>query len=301
MTTIHLSSTEFLINSISITFPVSVTKLISSLDNDFRTFKAKNNTIFTWDDLGILGYSENGEFIDSLTLEFEPDAYDFSPKQKFSGTFYFNDEEITSYYKDHKSERVELFEGDDCGALVQHNISAWFDVNDTIISAIEISNYEPYQRSAGIAEDKYTIKQLAEEQITFTDLGFKLSIIEELMYVKELLQPKFDIYEFAKWYKDRKIDIDEEGYEPIAEVVQYFKDLPIPKKLASAITEIDQDGGNDIYMNLAPFSGGSESDWDIELSTDAKQFPNLKKVTLCYAKEHVYNEFVAMGINTEWL
>jgi len=301
MTTIHLSSTDFQINSVSIKFPISINILKKCFGDDFRTFKAKNNTIFTWDNLGVLGYSSNGEFIDSLTLELEPDAFEFSPKTKFSGTFYFNDEEIINYYKTHKAERVELFEGDDCGALVQNNISAWFDVNENIISAIEISTFKTYNRWEGIPEDKYIIKPLDEEEITFVDFGFKLSIIEELMYVKELLQPQFDIHEFARWYKGRNIDIDEEGYEPIAEVEQYFKDLPIPKRLAKEITEIYQDGGNDIYMNLSPFSGGAVEYWDIESTVDAKQFPNLKKATLCYATEAAYEEFIALGINAEWL
>ena len=180
-------------------------------------------------------------------------------------------------------------------------MSAWFDMDEDTVNAIEISTYESYDRSAGIPEDKYTIKPIDEEQITFVDFGFKLSIIEELMYSKGVLKPQFDIYEFSKWYKGRNIDIDEEGYEPIAEIVQYFKDLPIPKRLATEITEIYQDGGNDIYMNLSPFSGGGEDDWDIECADDAKQFPNLKKATLCYAKDHVYDEFTKMGIDAESL
>lgn len=301
MTTLYLSSKGLEVNSVLIELPVSIDILKRCLNTGYKTFKLKNNTVFTWDDLGILGYSANGELIDSITLELQPDTFEFSPKQKFSGTFYFNDQEIVNYYKTHKAERIELFEGDDCGALVQDNVSAWFDINDTIISAIEISTYEIYNRLEGIPEDKYIIKPLEEEEIVFADFGFKLSIIEELMYVKGLLEPQFDIHEFVRWYKARDIDINEEGYEPIAEVVNYFKDLPIPKRLASEITEIYQDGGNDIYMNLSPFSGGAVDYWDIESAMDAKQFPNLKKVTLCYATDKAFDEFEQMSIETEWL
>lgn len=35
------------------------------------------------------------------------------------------------------------------------------------------------------------------------------------MYDKELLTPKFDIYDFVKVYEEREIDVDKEGYEPI--------------------------------------------------------------------------------------
>ncbi|MEH6704750.1 MAG: hypothetical protein V7691_08130 [Galbibacter orientalis] len=301
MITLHLSSKGFQINSRMVEFPVSLDVLKDHLTKNYRTLKKKNNTIFTWDDLGILAYSKSGELIESIIIELQLETYDFSPKKAFSGIFHYNNQEIISYYKSHKNQHIKLFKNDDSGALVSNGISAWFDMNEDTVSAIEISAYKPYVRWEGIPEDKYKIKRLDEEVITFEDFGFKLSVIEELMYTKELLKPQFDIHEFAKWYRGREIDIDEEGYGPIAEVEQYFKDLPIPKRLAEEVTEIYQDGGNEIYMNLAPFSGGAVEYWDIEHSTDAKQFPNLKKATLCYAKDTIYDEFIEMGIDTEWL
>ena len=301
MTTIKLSSTGLQINSVPIELPVSINTLKKGLNYNYRTVKGKSNTVLTWDDLGILAYSKNGELIESLTLELEPEAYDFSPKKKFSGKFYFNDKKITNYYKTHKEERITLFDGDDGGALVQSNISAWFDVDEETINAIEISTYESYIRWEGIPENKYTIKALDEEEIIFTDFGFKLSIIEELMYIKGSIKPQFDIHEFVKWYRVRDINLEEEGYAPIYEVEQYFKDLPIPKRLASEITDFYQDGGNDIYMNLSPFSGGAVDYWNIESAADAKYFPNLKKVTLCYATDAVYDEFEELGVIAESL
>lgn len=80
------------------------------------------------------------------------------------------------------------------------------------------------------------------------------------MYNKRLLKPKFDLYEFVEWYDKRKIDIDEEGYQPIPEITQYFKDLSIPNRLASEVTEIYQDGGNEVYMQLLRFGEGCEFD-----------------------------------------
>lgn len=152
-----------------------------------------------------------------------------------------------------------------------------------------------------LTKDKYTIKELDEEVIEFYDFGFKLSIIQELMYNKELLKPKFDLYEFIELYEKRKIDIEEEGYEPIPEVTQYFKDLQVPKKYASEITEIYQDGGNDIYLQLLRFGEGWKDYWDIETVDDAKHFPNLKKAILCYAKENVIDELNEIGIDADWM
>lgn len=301
MTTIFFSSTGLQINATDITFPLTINTLETCLDANYRTIKKKSNTIFTWDELGILAYSKNGNQIESFTLQFNLEHYDFIPQNIFTGIFQFNNQDGIEYYRSHKSQRVRLYDGDESGALISNEISASFLTDDDIVTAVEISAYIPYVRWEGIPKDKYKIKSVEEETIVFTDLGFKLSIIEELMYNKELLQPKFDIYEFAKWYRNREIDIDEEGYGPIKEVVAYFKELPIPKRFAPEVTEIYQDGGNDIYVNLSPFAGGGEEDWDIESAIDAKQFPNLKKATLCHAKETVYDELIAMGIDAEWL
>ena len=301
MIALHLSSKGFQMNSETITFPVSIDTLKQCLNDDVKIFKRKFSTIFTWSDLGIMAYSKDGNVAESITVALELEDYEFSPKQIFGGIFYFNNQDIVRYYKSHKQQHVKLFKGDRSGALVVNDISAWFSKEDDCISAIQINNYIPYERGAGLPEDKYIIKPLNEDILIFEDFGFKLSVIEELMYIKGLMEPVFDLYEFADWYQAREIDIDEEGYEPIAEVTQYFKDLPIPKRLASEITDFYQDGGNDIYMNLSPFSGGAVDYWDIKTAIDAKQFPNLKKVTLCYATDEAYKEFEQMGIEAEWL
>ncbi len=150
-----------------------------------------------------------------------------------------------------------------------------------------------------VPKSKYFTQKLEEEIINFKDFGFKLSVIQELMYNKELLKPKFDLFEFVDWYKERDIDLEEEGYEPIPEVTKYFKDLQIPKRLAKEITEIHQDGGNDIYQNLICFSQGWEDYWNIENVEDIKYFPNLKKVVLCYANNNMIRELTKQGIKVD--
>jgi len=301
MLSLELTENTFKINTVAIEFPVGIAQLEQLISTTYRTIKLKHNTIFTWDSLGLVAFAKDGKNIESISLELEKETYDFSPSQTFSGTFLFNGENIMDYYRKHKEQRVKLFNGDTSGALVLNTISAWFDVREDKVKAIEVSTYKPYDRAEGIPKDKYVIPTLDEEVISFTDLGFKLSVIEELMYTQGLLSPKFDVHEFAKWYADREIDLDEEGYEPIEEVTQYFKDFPVPKRLAPKLTEIYQDGGNDIYMNLVPFGSGEEDYWDINTVEDAKHFPNLKKVTLCYAKDHIVDDFEKLGMEAEWI
>lgn len=61
----------------------------------------------------------------------------------------------------------------------------------------------------------YTIKPLDEPIIEFKDFGFKVAVTQELMYYKELLQPKFDLYEFVDWYDKRAIDLRKRGTTPL--------------------------------------------------------------------------------------
>ena len=132
--------------------------------------------------------------------------------------------------------------------------------------------------------------------INFKDFNFKLLIIEELMYTKKLLQPAFDVYKFVKLYDKRKIDIDEEGYDPIPEVIAYFKDLEIDQSLAAEVTELYQDGGNEVYMQIGPLWDGEDEIYDIASFEDVAHFRNLKKMTLFNSDPKVYEELRAKGI-----
>lgn len=148
--------------------------------------------------------------------------------------------------------------------------------------------------------DKYEYQKLDEEIIEFNDFGFKMVVIQELMYNRNFLSPKFDLVEFVELYDKRTIDLEKEGYKPVPEVTQYFNELQIPKRLAIEITKIDSDAGDDIFLQLLFHGSGDEDYWDIKTAKDAKQFPNLKKVRLSYLDDHVLNELQEMGIEVDF-
>lgn len=104
----------------------------------------------------------------------------------------------------------------------------------------------------------------------FKDINFKLAVINELMYVQELLEPKFDIFEFAESYKKRKIDTDEEGYDIIPEALEYFKNLQLSAELLQKIERLSQDGGDDVYMNIIPYWDGEDDVFNIKSVEDCK-------------------------------
>lgn len=147
---------------------------------------------------------------------------------------------------------------------------------DYMSSRIQIVYKEPQEKKENI----YILKESTEPSLKFESFGFKLAIVQYLMYDKALLAPKFDIYDFAKVYEGREIDIEKEGYEPIQEAACWFEKLQIPVTLADEITELIVDGGNEIYSQIIPFWDGEDDYFDMRnvSEEEVKQFKNLKKM-----------------------
>lgn len=147
---------------------------------------------------------------------------------------------------------------------------------DYMSSRIQIMYEEPQEKKENI----YILKESTEPSLKFESFGFKLAVVQYLMYDKAVLTPKFDIYDFAKVYEGRKIDVEKEGYEPIEEAVEWFKKLQIPVTLADEMTELLVDGGNEIYSQIIPFWDGEDDYFDIRnvSEEEIRQFKNLKKM-----------------------
>lgn len=123
-------------------------------------------------------------------------------------------------------------------------------------------------------------KESTEDVLHFDHLNFKLAIIQVLMYDLELLEPKFDICEFVEKCKEEEMDTGSNTvFEP---ALRFFKNLPIPKGLATQVETVYMDGGNEVYMNIIPEWDGEEGCFDLNEITlsELQQFPNLKKATV---------------------
>ena len=142
---------------------------------------------------------------------------------------------------------------------------------EKVIRTIE-KNKEKY------SEDFYN--NMEEGYLQFDNFNFKLAIIQELMYDINVLQPEFDIYEFAKEYKGEEIDTESETV--IEPALEYFKNLQIPKSLAKEVGSFYMDGGNEVYMNIIPLWDGEDGYFDLnDVSlAELKQFPNLTEATV---------------------
>lgn len=74
----------------------------------------------------------------------------------------------------------------------------------------------------------------------FKDFGFKMMVIEELMYDQNCLGPAFDVRVFADEWTDREISIQDEGNSVIPEVQTYFENLAIPDKMLAKVEILTQ-------------------------------------------------------------
>lgn len=138
--------------------------------------------------------------------------------------------------------------------------------------------------------------------LNFENITFKLAIIQVLMYDLEVLKPVFNIFDFAE--ESSELNIDTESMEIIQPALDYMIDLPIPKKYAEQVQEIDMDGGNEIYMNLIPQWDGEDDSFDLnEVSLkELQQFPNLNQATIMTSNfKQVKETFDKQGVQVKVL
>lgn len=113
----------------------------------------------------------------------------------------------------------------------------------------------------------------------FADFGFKLMVIQKLMYEDKTLRPAFDVWEFVKKPENSHMDPEsEQACQVMPEVRDYFQKLGIPQHLLADITELCADGGDDIYSQLAPHWSGSEDYFDMHSAQDIRHLPKLKVI-----------------------
>lgn len=142
--------------------------------------------------------------------------------------------------------------------------------------------------------------------LEFKDYGFKLAIINKLMYVDGVITPQLDAESFIEQIRgleegDGYDVIEEEGYDTIPEIKEYFEKLEITDTMVESITELYSDGGDEIYLQIIPFWSGEDNIFDVKSAEDVKLLPNLKKATLLfdYSGEQLIKEFKELGVELE--
>jgi len=277
---IDLTNNALTIGGKLMKFPLHIDE-IKKILGEARLKKGKYNQVYTWDHAGICGYSKNGQEVETLSMCMVKEEYDFSPDNSFSMAFLIENCSYEVYYQQNFPNLNKISKADLGGFFVLGAISIYYEVDGNEIKSVSIK--QPIEPPAKVYSDKYQYKKIEGEKIEFSDFNFKLAVIQHLMYVKKVITPAFDLYDFVDNYKEREIDLDTEGYEFIPEVIAYFKTLEIDKKYAEEIAEIVQDGGDDIYGNVLRFWDGEDDTFNIRNFEDIKHFKNLKKMKIFHS------------------
>ncbi|GGF22787.1 SMI1/KNR4 family protein [Flavobacterium limi] len=267
MTKLELSKTGFQINGVTIEFPIDITILQQAL-GDYRHSKKKYNHTYTWDDLGIIAFSKEGNKAESLAVELERKEYDYCAKSNFSGEFIFDGQELFELYKSGKNKLVKLFKGDRSGAFILNGISVWFDKEDGKITALDISSYE---------EKEKPVK------------------------TKEPLDPEFKIFEplWQEWISEinKIVSTDNDYYnltdgitaEDIKKHTDLEDDITIPPALLNfykvqnvdydPVTSAFQFGVNNFSYDLIPFQD-IKQEWESiqDLQFDEGDLPEQEEI-----------------------
>lgn len=144
------------------------------------------------------------------------------------------------------------------------------------------------------------LQSLGDSPADFTDFGFKLMVIEHLMYREQVLLPKFDVYEFVDRYTARRIDLEgEEAYAMIPEVRAWFEALPIPKSMLEELTELEADGGDEVYSQISPRWGGGDGFYMVQSAADAKLLPNLARVSSPFLSPRAVQQLERRGVSVD--
>ncbi len=274
---------KLVINGTEMQFPLQVNELQQLLGGARHT-ATKYNHIYTWDAQGMYVYSKNGLEAETLALLFAEERgrqLKYAPVSRFAGDLLIGQTGMHEYYQQNSQKLEKASKYDEGGSFVEEGFRVYYDINDATLHTVEVSVYIPPPPK--IYSDKYHYRKIAGKKIEFADFNFKLAVIQVLMYEKKLLQPQFDLYDFVDNYAERKIDVEEEGYEFIPEVTDYFRTLEIDEKYADEITEINQDGGDEIYGNVLRFWDGEDDTFNIQNFEDIRHFKNLRKMSLFYA------------------
>ena len=284
--------------------------------------------MYLWDSLGIYAFEKKDGTLATLACRVAEDkdwqrtvTFDYfalRPKGLFTGNFTIAGKSPLSYIS--KEQSMDSF-GLDI-ALDSWNISCLYteklsnDLEDLSKKAIagrvaqeampfrdyELS-YTPKKGNGDKEKDpnKWNFPLTEEKCVQFKSFNFKLAVAQELMYVQEVLKPKFDVYDFCENYTERDIDPEEYYFKVIPEVKKWFMDLSIPASLAALVTELYFDGGNEVYAQLIPFWDGEDDVFDIESLTeeDIRQLPNLKTIdgTAILMSEQVKDLCKSKGIS----
>lgn len=292
---IEITKEGFSINGNTFTFPLHSSALTEKLEGSvFDEAVAGDNDTYIWHELGIeVVTSKTDGMAGEIRVKLTETTEFVDADACFNGDFIIDGKNYLDYFEFNENDRFLKDK-----PLETIRVVAMIDNDNHQISSI-LFYQKKEEKKKSKSGKKYKFKK-AKNPVEFSDFNFKLLVIDELMYNQEVLEPKFDVREFAEEYTERAIDIEKEGYEPIPEVIEYFKNLQIEKKLLKDIEELRQDG-NTVYLQVCPFWDGEDEQFNIESFDDVKHLPNLETITVFDIHPDEEDKLTEKGIEVDYL
>ena len=315
MNAIDVRDREISVNGGIITFPASYAEVKEVL-GEARIVPYGSRNIYVYDQLGIIFGEAQPQYL--MRLRAFKDRWhmivyceinatglpllssDPVPANPYSGTVTFFGEKGTALRKFSGKEKFSV-----PGAGRKADIAVLIGKDDSEPNydgeLLKKNVYLSYSPEKPKCTENYGQMPACDNCLEFDNFNFKLAVIQELMYNRQLLKPCFDIYDYLE-YKKSKASPDTE--KNIKAAMTFFAELPIPASMAGEVTEIVMDGGNEIYGNIAPLWDGEDGRFDLNNLTlrELQQFTHLKRATIMSSQfDKVKKIFEKAGIEAEEL
>jgi hypothetical protein len=257
-------------------FPIPTSVLVDRWGRPDR-WENEGNVILIWHDIGVCAYAAGDEHLKTLHLQLRPDqiGLPFAPRSTFDGALRIDGTAVTDRLL---SMRVSGSVPDE-GPILLHGVRLRVKYDGESVEAIQITNARVVSPVPPVPRDRYEIRRADGPALQFTDLNFKLAVIDALMYQQQVIEPKFSLEEFTRWFEGRPISLDQDAGRPIPEVIEYFTRLEIDRTTAERVNELVIDAGNEIYGQIAPHWDGEDDTFDIESWEDVALLPHLERIT----------------------
>jgi hypothetical protein len=302
--TSQITQEYLLIAGQRIELPITIDALVA-LWGTPRLIKNNLDWLYIWDELGlsarskvmgVLDQSLRGKYLHKLVIHLAHDdmPIQFQPAQVHSAQLSVEGRDILDLLNSTDVSDEDYFEV--CVGI--------FSLTCDTPGADAISRVA-VEREVHVAvfkqdASKCTPRVAKGEKLVFSDFNFKLAVLQELMFVQKIIQPVFNLRQFARHYALRKIDLDDEEGEIVSEVREYFERYEIDVSYAEKISVLDQLHGGEIYAEVIHCWHGEDETFNIRCFEDAKQFINLKTMHLFYYEDaSILASARSMGIEIE--
>lgn len=231
--------------------------------------------VLIWHDLGLYGHVHDDDHLKTLCLQVREEAGGpaYLPASCFSGTFRVDDVAVRDEVPGASAAAQDAA---GTASTVVHGLRVLAAYDGRALESVELSGGGVQPGSA--RSDAYAAEPAASEPLAFADLNLKLAVVDELMYGQGAIEPKFDLDEFARSFRERGIELDLESIGPIPEVLAWFERLEIDRSLAERVESLVVDAGNEVYRHVAPHWDGEDDAFDIGSWDDLDLLPRLEGI-----------------------